>query len=196
MVYCSLKGMQLLLICFSENGLLQQNIDTKYVSVMVLNQWIVVVMEGTWPDPGSNPGRRGGNPATNRLSYGTAPPQWLTTVFWRGGGLRLSPPGTSATNWPIVPAQGGRWWLVCGSRRNENWQGKPKYSEKTCPSATLSTTNPTWPDLGLNPGRRGGKPATKRLSYETATPSPFNLSFLLENQNIYPYRSYETVPLS
>jgi hypothetical protein len=22
-------------------------------------------------------------------------------------------------------------------------QGKPKYSEKTCPSATLSTTNPT-----------------------------------------------------
>jgi hypothetical protein len=25
------------------------------------------------------------------------------------------------------------WW-------NEDWQGKPKYSEKTCPSATLSTT--------------------------------------------------------
>jgi hypothetical protein len=24
------------------------------------------------PDPGSNPGRRGGKPATNRLSYGTA----------------------------------------------------------------------------------------------------------------------------
>jgi hypothetical protein len=23
------------------------------------------------------------------------------------------------------------------------WQGKPKYSEKTCPSSTLSTTNPT-----------------------------------------------------
>jgi hypothetical protein len=26
---------------------------------------------------------------------------------------------------------------------DENWQGKPKYSEKTCPSTTLSTTNPT-----------------------------------------------------
>jgi hypothetical protein len=26
----------------------------------------------TWPDPGLNPGRRGGNPATNRLSYGAA----------------------------------------------------------------------------------------------------------------------------
>jgi hypothetical protein len=25
------------------------------------------------------------------------------------------------------------WW-------NKNWQGKPKYSEKTYPSATLSTT--------------------------------------------------------
>jgi hypothetical protein len=32
----------------------------------------------------------------------------------------------------------------------------------------LSTTNPTWPDLGSNPGRRGGKPATNRLSYGTA----------------------------
>jgi hypothetical protein len=32
----------------------------------------------------------------------------------------------------------GLWW----NRWNE-WQGKPKYSEKTCPSAALSTTNPT-----------------------------------------------------
>jgi hypothetical protein len=35
---------------------------------------------------------------------------------------------------------------------------------KTCPSATLSTTNPTWLDTVLNLGRRGGKPATNRLS--------------------------------
>jgi hypothetical protein len=27
----------------------------------------------TWPYPGLNPGRRGGKPATNRLSYGAAP---------------------------------------------------------------------------------------------------------------------------
>jgi hypothetical protein len=53
------------------------------------------------------------------------------------------------------------WW-------NE-WQGKPKYSEKTCHGATLSTTNPTWPDPVLNPGRRGGKPATNRFSYGAAT---------------------------
>jgi hypothetical protein len=84
------------------------------------------------------------------------------------GGVRLSPLGTSATNSPIVPAPDERWWWVCSSRWNENWQGKPKYSEKTCPSATLFTTNPTWHDLGSNPGRRYGKPATKCLSYGTA----------------------------
>jgi hypothetical protein len=51
------------------------------------------------------------------------------------------------------------WW-------NEDWRGKPKYSEKkNCPSATLSTRNLTWPEPGGNPGRRGGKPATNRLSY-------------------------------
>jgi hypothetical protein len=26
---------------------------------------------------------------------------------------------------------------------DENWQGRPKYSEKSCSSATLSTTNAT-----------------------------------------------------
>jgi hypothetical protein len=47
-------------------------------------------------------------------------------------------------------------------------QEKLKYSEKTCPSATLSTTNPTLPDLGSNSGRRGAKRATKLLSYGAA----------------------------
>jgi hypothetical protein len=32
----------------------------------------------------------------------------------------------------------------------------------------LSTANPTWPDLGSNPGRRCGKPVTNRLGYGTA----------------------------
>jgi hypothetical protein len=36
-------------------------------------------------------------------------------------------------------------------------------------SLPLSTTNPTWPDLGSNPGCSGGKPATNRLSYGTTT---------------------------
>jgi hypothetical protein len=57
---------------------------------------------------------------------------------------------------------GWLWWW-----RNlwNDWQGK--LSEKTCPSAALSATNPTCcPDA--NPGRRGGKPASNRLSYGTA----------------------------
>ena len=38
-----------------------------------------------------------------------------------------------------------------------NWEGKTEVlgGEKTCPSATLSTTNPAWTDLGSNPGLRG-----------------------------------------
>jgi hypothetical protein len=40
--------------------------------------------------------------------------------------------------------------------------------EKTCPSATLSTINLTWRDPALNSDRRGGKPATNRLSYGLA----------------------------
>jgi hypothetical protein len=39
---------------------------------------------------------------------------------------------------------------------------------KTCPCATLSTTNPTWTDLVANPGHGGKKPETNRLSYGTA----------------------------
>jgi hypothetical protein len=44
----------------------------------------------------------------------------LFSVSW--GGVRLSPLGTSAINWSIIPAADVR------SRWNENCQGKPKYS--------------------------------------------------------------------
>jgi hypothetical protein len=73
--------------------------------------------------------------------------------------VRLNPLGTSATVWPIVPAPDDRCWCVWSSRWNKNWQGKRKYSEKTCPSATLSITNPTWPDLCSNPWSATAKSA-------------------------------------
>jgi hypothetical protein len=58
-------------------------------------------------------------------------------------------------------------WLWCWRNWWNDWQGKPKYSEKTCSSASSSTINPTCcPDA--NPGRCGGKPATNRLSYGSA----------------------------
>jgi hypothetical protein len=48
------------------------------------------------------------------------------------------------------------------------WQGKPKYSEKICPSATLSTTNPTCQTRAQTWPLRGGKPAANHLSYGAA----------------------------
>jgi hypothetical protein len=35
----------------------------------------------TWPDPGLNPGRRNGKPATNRLSYGAALGKMVNAVY-------------------------------------------------------------------------------------------------------------------
>jgi hypothetical protein len=73
-------------------------------------------------------------------------------------GVRLSPLGTAATIGQLYQPQmidDGYCGSICGMKID--WQGKPKYSEKICPSATLSTTNSTWPDPSLNPGRRGGK---------------------------------------
>jgi hypothetical protein len=46
---------------------------------------------------------------------------------------------------------------------------KPKNSEKNCPSATLSATNPTEIDSGANPGLHSERPATNRLSHGTAS---------------------------
>jgi hypothetical protein len=39
---------------------------------------------------------------------------------------------------------------------------------KTNPSATLSSTHPTWTDPGSSPGLRYERPATNRLSHGTA----------------------------
>jgi hypothetical protein len=39
-------------------------------------------------------------------------------------------------------------------------RGNRSTQRKTAPDATLSTTNPTCPDPGANPGRRGGKPSS------------------------------------
>jgi hypothetical protein len=38
---------------------------------------------------------------------------------------------------------------------------------KTCPNATLSTTNPTRSDPGSKPGLRGERQTTNRLSHDT-----------------------------
>jgi hypothetical protein len=83
-------------------------------------------------------------------------------------GVRLNPLGTAATIGLLYQPQmidDDDCGVVGGIKIGK---GKPKYSEKTCPSATLSITNTTWSDPGSNPCRRGRKPATNRLSYSMA----------------------------
>jgi hypothetical protein len=58
--------------------------------------------------------------------------------------------------------------------------GETELFGEICPTATLSNINPTWPDPGSNPGRRGGKPATNRLSRGKAVYF-FGYSFKVKN---------------
>jgi hypothetical protein len=55
------------------------------------------------------------------------------------GGVQMGLLGTAATNRLIVTAPGD---YVDGKIGDDDWQGKPKYSEKTCPSAALSIETP------------------------------------------------------
>jgi hypothetical protein len=54
--------------------------------------------------------------------------------------------------WSIVLNPYDRWGWLWSNWWNENWQGKPKYSEETCPGATLSTTKSHMTDPVSNPG--------------------------------------------
>jgi hypothetical protein len=81
-----------------------------------------------------------------------------------GGGVQLGPLGTAAINRPIVPApgdydDGGIGGMI--SRGNRSTRRKPA-PVPLCPPQTPHAC------LDANPGRRGVKPATNRLSYGTA----------------------------
>jgi hypothetical protein len=71
----------------------------------------------------------------------------VPSVTWCGVGL--SQPGKSATVWPIVPAPDNfKWWCGWKSRWND-WQGKPKYSQKTylmplCPTQIPNVLTWVW----------------------------------------------------
>jgi hypothetical protein len=54
-----------------------------------------------------------------------------------------------------------QWW-------NDIFAGETEVLGENLPSATLSTTNLSWIDPGANPGLRGERPATNRLSHGTA----------------------------
>jgi hypothetical protein len=81
-----------------------------------------------------------------------------------GGGVQLGPLGTAATNRPSVPAAGdyddGEIGEMIG-RGNRSTRRKPA-PVPPCPPQTPHSC----PEA--NPGRRGGNPATNRLSYGSA----------------------------
>jgi hypothetical protein len=64
------------------------------------------------------------------------------------------------------------------------WQGEPKYSEKTCPGATLSTTKSLMTTRSRTPDRSGGKPATNRLSYGAAYENGFKIFWTKNRKKI------------
>jgi hypothetical protein len=143
---------------------------------------ILSIINLAWLELGSNPRCRGGKPATNRLSYGTALMHDLLIrkILWIYSEETYSRVIVSITNLT---------WLELGSNPGCRG-GKPAtnrlsygtalmhdllirkilwiYSEETYSRAIVSITNLTWLELGSNPGCRGGKPATNRLSYGTA----------------------------
>jgi hypothetical protein len=80
--------------------------------------------------------------------------------------VRLCLCGTAAANGPIVHPQGDT-RVNIEQQWNHIDRGNRRTRRKTCPSATLCTTNPTRTDLGENPHLRGEKPATNHLSYGT-----------------------------
>jgi hypothetical protein len=55
-----------------------------------------------------------------------------------------------------------QWWY-------DIFAGETEVLGENLPSATLSTTNPTWIDPGANPGLLGERPTTNRLSHGTAS---------------------------
>jgi len=63
---------------------------------------------------------------------------------------------------------------------------------KTCPCATLSTSNPTWTDLGSIPYLRVKRLAKDRLSRGTAVEINIDKNYILI---FSPYRAVNTLPL-
>jgi hypothetical protein len=98
----------------------------------------------TWPDPGLNPGRRGGKPAYYYLVCEAI--------------------GTAAT--PCLMCQSRVIVKMIVEKQMEcRLAGETEVLGENLPLAPFCPSqNPTWPDPGLNRGRRGGKPATNRLS--------------------------------
>jgi hypothetical protein len=98
----------------------------------------------TWPDPASKPGRRRGNPATNRLSYGSAHYSGLlmACVINHKGRTHNLKRGAVANQPPLEScALGGGGGDKCSDRANSAQQVKdePRAGVQLSPPPNFST---------------------------------------------------------
>jgi hypothetical protein len=117
--------------------------------------------------PGFEPGRRGGKPAT------------IIIIIWLCEAI-----GTAATPGLLYQPRVIVKMIVEKQMECTLAEETEVLGENLPQCHFCSSQNPTLPDPGLNPGRRGGKPATNRLSCGAAFEELTNkrqLSELLEN---------------
>jgi hypothetical protein len=118
--------------------------------------------------------------------------QWSSQLFWVYYKLRNSTLFFLLKAWWVRPKRGclltlayyafPRWYELEERRWNDILTRENRRTlRKTCPSATLSTTNPTWIDLVANPGFRGERPATNDLSHGTAQSHAYFYVFFSTN---------------
>jgi len=65
------------------------------------------------------------------------------------------------------------WWKNMDQWWNDFVSGKSNYSQETCLSVILFTTNPTWTGLGADPWLSSEKPAINLVSYNIARVGPW-----------------------
>jgi hypothetical protein len=95
------------------------------------------------------------NPGYLWRSYqGQYPPHLCVSVFFLGGGVRLSAFGASATTWPIAPTPDDRWWWV---EQSVEWEleGETEVLGENFSQCHLvhDKFHITWPGLETGPPR-------------------------------------------
>jgi hypothetical protein len=100
---------------------------------------------------------------------------FLIRIVGVGGGVELSPLGTSATEWPILPAPGD---MMMENLVEWRLAGETEVLGENLPHRNFVHHKSHLPDPGPNPCRRGGKPATNRLSYGAAFVNSVNICLL------------------
>jgi hypothetical protein len=88
----------------------------------------------------------------------------LLFIKW-GGTKSLGTAATSGLLYKLQMIDEGDCGAIGGMKID---RGTRSTRSKPAPAPLCSPQNPTWLDPGSNPGRRGGKPATNRLSYGAA----------------------------